>query len=241
MPADFSARAAMQRISQVSGGLSTRAIPRPTLRAVGDESGDLSFEGFACVTDAPYVLQDWLGEFTETVARGAFTKTLAEKADCPFKLNHDGITLARTKSGTMDLREITDPADDPSGLGLTGLWVNARLDRKSPAVQTIQSAMERGDVDEMSFAFWVTRQEWSPDFMQRTIQEVNLNKGDVSVVNYGANPHTAGAKLRARDLDFLTEDEARAALARLKARFKTEPTAPVGSGGMTVADVLSFV
>jgi hypothetical protein len=52
--------------------------------------------------------------------------------------------------------------------------------------------MDRGDLDEMSFAFRVTRQEWSPDYSQRDITEVNLNKGDVSIVNYGANPHTAG-------------------------------------------------
>jgi hypothetical protein len=44
----------------------------------------------------------------------------------------------------------------------------------------------------MSFAFRVTRQEWSPDYSQRDITEVNLSKGDVSIVNYGANPHTAG-------------------------------------------------
>jgi hypothetical protein len=52
--------------------------------------------------------------------------------------------------------------------------------------------MERGDLDEMSFAFRVTRQEWNDAYTERWINEVNLNKGDVSIVNYGANPHTGG-------------------------------------------------
>jgi phage head maturation protease len=74
----------------------------------------------------------------------------------------------------------------------TGLHVEADLDPRNGQVADIRSAMERGDLDEMSFAFRVTRQEWSPDYSQRDITEVNMNKGDVSIVNYGANPHTSG-------------------------------------------------
>jgi HK97 family phage prohead protease len=107
----------------------------------------------------------------------------------PFKVNHGGITLARTKSGTMRLAEDS-----------TGLHVEADLDPRSPDVQALRSAMERGDLDEMSFAFRVNSQEWSPDWSQRDITEVDLNKGDVSAVNYGANPATAGAVLRSRDV-----------------------------------------
>ena len=55
--------------------------------------------------------------------------------------------------------------------------------------------MERGDIDEMSFAFQVIRQQWSPDFDQRDILAVSLNKGAVSIVNHGANPATLGAGL----------------------------------------------
>jgi HK97 family phage prohead protease len=161
------------------------------MRAKPDGTGGelLHFSGYASVTESPYEMEDWLGDYTEVVRHGAFAKTLAEGADVPFKLNHDGITLARTKSGTLQLSEDS-----------TGLLAEADLDPSSPAVQTIRSAMERGDLDEMSFAFRVTRQEWSPDFTQRDILEVNLNRGDVSVVNYGANPATTGATLRGRDV-----------------------------------------
>jgi HK97 family phage prohead protease len=168
------------------------------LRSHADGTGgeNLRFTGYASVTETPYEMNDWLGEYTEVVRRGAFTKTLSEGADVPFKVNHDGITLARTKSGTMRLSEDS-----------TGLYVEADLDPSSPAVQTLRSAMERGDLDEMSFGFRVTRQEWSPDYTQRDITEVNLSKGDVSVVNYGANPATGGlTSLRGRDLEMLLRD-----------------------------------
>jgi HK97 family phage prohead protease len=196
--------------------LQRRAVPfrDVELRAKPDGSGGdaLTFTGYACITEAGYEMSDWLGPFTEVVRQGAFTKTLAENADVPFLVNHDGLTLARTKSGTMRLAE-----DD------TGLHTEADLDPASPHVQALRSAMDRGDVDEMSFAFWITRQQWSPDFDQRDILEVNLNKGDVSVVNYGANPNTAGAQLNSREvatqLQRLTADERRDVFDRLAAEF----------------------
>lgn len=184
------------------------------LRSQPDGTGGevLRFSGYASVTEAPYEMEDWLGAYTEVVRRGAFAKTLAEGADVPFKVNHDGITLARTKSGTLRLSEDS-----------TGLLAEADLDPSSPAVQTLRSAMERGDIDEMSFAFRVTRQEWSPDYTQRDILEVNLNKGDVSAVNFGANPHTAGATMSARDLathlERLSAEGRREVFERLAAEF----------------------
>ncbi|MCW7941760.1 hypothetical protein AAW14_06490 [Streptomyces hygroscopicus] len=188
------------------------------LRALPDGTGGekLVFDGYACVTDEPYEMCDWLGPFTEVVRAGAFTKTLSEGADVPFKINHEGMTLARTKSGTMRLAEDT-----------TGLHVEADLDPSNPQVQALRSAMDRGDIDEMSFAFWVTRQTWSPDFEQRDILEVNLNKGDVSAVNYGANPATAGAVLHARELqahlERLPADERKQVFDRLAREFDQGP------------------
>lgn len=158
-------------------------------KANGTGGDTLTFTGYACVTEQGYEMEDWLGPYTEVVRSGAFKKTLSEGADVPFLVNHGGMTLARTKSGTMRLSE-----DD------TGLYTEADLDPANSTVRDLQSAMDRGDIDEMSFGFWVTRQQWSPDFDQRDILEVNLNKGDVSIVNYAANPATAGAQLNARQL-----------------------------------------
>lgn len=172
----------------------------------GMGGSDLLFTGYACVTcrdhnddSAAYEMEDMFGTFTESVVRGAFTKTLSQNADVAFLLNHDGITLARTKPGTLKLAE-----DD------RGLHTEARLDPSNPVVQQIRSGVERGDLDEMSFAFRPTRQEWSEDYDRRWLTEVNIHQGDVSVVNYGANPHTAGlVSVRSSQP---TEDEVREAL-----------------------------
>jgi len=172
---DFSSRAERRNVRE------DRSRPIDGCEIREQANGTLRFTGYASVTETPYEMQDWLGDYTEVVRAGAFAKTLSEGADVPFKLNHDGMTLARTKSGTMRLSEDS-----------TGLHVEADLDPANGQVRDIRSAMDQGDLDEMSFAFRVTRQEWSPDYSQRDITEVNLNKGDVSIVNYGANPHTAG-------------------------------------------------
>jgi HK97 family phage prohead protease len=68
----------------------------------------------------------------------------------------------------------------------------APLDLRNPRVQELQSAMDRGDVDEMSFAFRVTRQEWNADYTERVIREFDLGVqgSDVSVVTNPANPAT---------------------------------------------------
>jgi len=131
------------------------------------------------------------GPFTETIAAGAFRKTLSDGADVAFLLNHTGMTLARTKPGTLKLSEVTEPMSSPV-LGVTGLHSEALLDPKNPQVQAMRSAVERSDLDEMSFAFRVVRERWSEAYDQRVIQEVNMQNGDVSLVNFGASPWTGG-------------------------------------------------
>lgn len=189
----------MTRLLEVRGALyGSRLRERRFITAasvpfqiVRDADGETpkGLRGYASVTDAPYTIRDYLGEYTETVARGAFAKALRENDDVRLLVNHDGIPLARTASATMALREVTNPNDDPFGKGMTGLWVEVQeLDSASPLVQTVRSAMERGDLAEMSFAFRVTRQEWNGEYTERIIREVQLF--DVSVVTYPANPAT---------------------------------------------------
>ena len=134
--------------------------------------------------------------WTERVDPGAFRKTLAAKPDLHLLVNHEGLPLARTKSGTLRLS--TDAR---------GLQVEADLDRSDPDVQRLETKMRRGDLDEMSFAFRVKADRWTNDKGEpstresgtiRTLTEVSLHKGDVSVVNWGANPATS-ASLRSVD------------------------------------------
>ncbi|WP_353809151.1 HK97 family phage prohead protease [Agromyces sp. SYSU T00194] len=146
-------------------------------------------EGVASVVDTWYEMYDFWGPFDERVASGAFDKTLAANPDVAFLLNHRGMTMARTRSGTLDL-----------GLNEHGdLAPVAFLNPKRQDVRDLVTAIEDEDVDQMSFAFRIIGGEWSPDYSAYTITEVDLDRGDVSAVNFGANPYTsisARAKLQ---------------------------------------------
>lgn len=176
-----------------------RAIPleRIEFRADEDDDNTLHLEGYAS-TFEPYEMYGGpaQGGWIEQLDKRAFDKTLREKPDLHLLINHAGMPLARTKSGTLQLS--TDNH---------GLKVRAQLDKRDPEVQALAVKMERGDMDEMSFAFRVKSQTWSstdefPDDPQayRIINEVSLHKGDVSVVNWGANPTTHAEVLSAPDL-----------------------------------------
>lgn len=138
--------------------------------------------GYASVAETGYDVYGGpeRGGWIETVKRGAFDVTLANKPDVSFLINHEGAPLARTKSGTLQLR-----SDN------TGLESEATIDRRDPEGQALEVKMERGDLDQMSFGFRVTRQSWNEDYTERDITEVNLDNGDVSIVNWPANPATS--------------------------------------------------
>lgn len=157
------------------------------LRATSDAT--LTLTGYASVFERGYEMYGGpeRGGWVEIVDRRAFDETLKRKPDVHLLVNHEGLPLARTKSGTLSLS--TDS---------TGLKVDADLDRSDPDVQRLEVKMGRGDMDEMSFAFRTIRHEWNDDESERRLLELNLDKGDVSVVNFGASPHTS-AGLRAHD------------------------------------------
>jgi HK97 family phage prohead protease len=140
-----------------------------------DKNGQPHLQGWASVTETPYPY----AFFTETIKRGAFTKTLAANPDVALLVNHDGLPLARTPV-TLQLRE-----DD------RGLRVDATLDGDDPDVQRILPKVRRGDLGAMSFAFQVTDQQWNDDYDVRDIYGVDLNHGDVSIVTMPANPAAA--------------------------------------------------
>jgi len=155
-----------------------------TLRMDAPTDGPLQFSGYASTVDQPYQVNDFLGSYSETIARGAFDKTLAEGDDVRLLINHDGLPLARYTGRGIDGGDTMNLSADS-----TGLRVDALLDRNDPDVQRIEPKMRRNDLTQMSFGFQVTRQEWSKDYSERTIKELKLF--DVSVVTYPANPSTS--------------------------------------------------
>lgn len=176
----------MARRDNLRGAPERRSVSVPfEVRSAADT---LKLDGYASVFDADYEVMGgppwgWI----ERVDKGAFAETLKRGPDVHLLVNHEGLPLARTRSGTLKLS-----TDDH------GLRVLAELDRTDPDVQRIEPKMRRGDLDEMSFAFRVIRDEWNGDEQSdRTLMEVSLDKGDVSVVNFGANPATSVELTRA--------------------------------------------
>jgi HK97 family phage prohead protease len=146
-----------------------------------------TIEGHASTFNQPYSM----GWYTEIVAPGAFTRTLKNSPDVTLLINHEGLPLARTRSGTLELSE------DKSGL-----YTRATLDASDPDVRRLVPKMARGDMDKMSFGFGMDPDdgdEWSDDSTTRTMRNLNLDGGDVSIVTHPANPN-ATAAMRSRML-----------------------------------------
>jgi HK97 family phage prohead protease len=75
------------------------------------------------------------------------------------------------------------------------LRVEAELDPMNPDAARIMSAMKRGDLSQMSFAFRTIKDNWNTDRSVRELREVQLF--DVSVVTFPAYEQTV-AELRKR-------------------------------------------
>jgi len=150
-----------------------------------DESEGWNLRGYATVYNYAYPIAGGPenGGWMEIIERGATSKSIKDGASVPLLLNHDGLPLARSGGVNPTMELISDDF---------GLRVDADLDPASPYAQSVRSAITRGDVEAMSFAFVVQRQEWvdSPagPKTERRIKELRLH--DVSAVNEPANPST---------------------------------------------------
>lgn len=154
-----------------------KAVAYTTLEMRAATEGN-TLVGYAAVFDSPSEPMP----FREFVRRGAFTKTLKDGADVRLLIDHEGVPLARTKSGTLQLIE-----DE------RGLRVEAELDPTNPDAARIMSALRRGDLSQMSFAFRVVKDSWNKERTVRELREVQLY--DVSVVTFPAYEATV-AELR---------------------------------------------
>lgn len=155
------------------------------IRAAAD--GSFKVEGYAAVFNQE---TDIGGIFREVIRPGAFTNALKRGDDVTFLINHGGLPLARTRSGTLKLTE-----DDH------GLKVSTQLDGEDPDVKSIVRKMQRGDLDKMSFAFSVPEggQNWLGSADELDLREVtDTMLFDVSIVNEPAFSGTSIA-LRSRD------------------------------------------
>jgi len=181
-----------------------RALSEPVeLRQ--EDNGPIRVAGYAAVFNQETNIG---GYFTETIAPGAFTSALDRGDDVVFLVNHDGLPLARTRSGTLRLTQ-----DE------RGLYIESELDPSDPDVRAIVPKMKRGDLDKMSFAFIPTRQSWddSGDMPKRMIEDLQLF--DVAIVT---TPAYDGTEIGLRSLQKYRDEQQKSQAARrlrMKARL----------------------
>jgi HK97 family phage prohead protease len=157
-----------------------RCVPTQfEIRAKQDGTGSTKYviEGHGAVFNR---LSQNLGGFVEQVDPGAFKRTLGDNPDARGLINHDpSLLLGRTRSGTMRL------STDNIGLA---------YEIDSPDTQYARDlivSMERGDIDQSSFAFYVmpNGDEWGQTdqgMPLRTLTALSIHNGDVSPVTYPA-------------------------------------------------------
>jgi len=144
------------------------------VRAEGDSGPGLV--GYAAVFNVEANIG---GAFIETVAPGAFTNVLEAEPDTRALVNHDpNLVLGRTPK-TLRLEQ------DEHGL---------KVEVDLPDTQVARDLVvliDRGDVDEMSYAFTVAADEMdsSGEVPKRTITEIG-ELFDVTVATYGAFKQT---------------------------------------------------
>ena len=131
--------------------------------AVGVTASGRTLTGYCAVFNA----ETRIGGFTESIAPGAFTATLASGRDVLALRDHQpDALLGRTSSGTLTL------AEDAKGL---------RFDLKLPDTQPgrdLVALAERGDLGGMSFGFIATDEAWTGD--KRELRAVDLR--EISVI-----------------------------------------------------------
>ena len=160
-----------------------RAWPLERLEIRAGEGSPPMIDGYAAVFGQ---LSVDLGGFRERIAPGAFERSLADNDIRALWDHNSQYVLGRNRANTLELTE------DEHGLAV----------RMRPPATTwagdLLASMGRGDVNQMSFGFFVRQDEWieDPDVgLVRVLRDVDLF--DVSVVTYPAYPMTS-AEARAR-------------------------------------------
>lgn len=145
------------------------------------DDGKRVIEGYAAVFDQVASI----GLFDEVIRRGAFSETLSKKPDVRATIEHEGglTTIGRTTAGTLELQE------DDHGLRVK-IWPPDTQAGRDAAI-----LLERGDINQMSFAFRVPeggdeRVRGKDARWLRVLKQIDLNDGDVALVSYPAYSST---------------------------------------------------
>ena len=183
-------------------------------RAVEDEVGVIV--GTPIVFNQDTVIRDWAGEFIERIDPKALATT--DMKDVRLFVNHDmsKIALARSKNGNGTMSFTVDDS---------GVHMRAILDIENNAeARALYGAIQRGDLDGMSFGFRVRGQEWSnleSDLPTRTITDISIIH-EVSAVNFPAYQQTSISARSTEETDYSPLVEAREKRAEETANIEIE-------------------
>jgi len=159
----------LERRVVVADGLEVREI-------AADGQATPRLVGYAAVFNSlSEMLPSDKGTFREVIRPGAFRDTLAKGADVRLLINHEGLPLARTKSGTMRLSE-----------DARGLKMEADLDPNDPDAKSVLGKIRRGDLSQMSFGFVTRADHWRQESGGLVRDLLGVDLLDVSVVTYPA-------------------------------------------------------
>lgn len=142
----------------------SRAFDFTIARSENTDDG-LTLEGYAAVFESPTQIDSWEGQFTETLARGAFAKTISERTPV-LQFDHGTHPMI----GSIPLGSIQHLREDDKGL-----FVRARLSNNW-LIEPVRDAIADGGVSGMSFRFSVPdgKDTWNRGRTERTIHEVRL-------------------------------------------------------------------
>ena len=185
-----------------------RYIPNAELRVEQRDGEAPKIVGYAAVFNS---LSENLGGFREMIKPGAFKKSLDN--DVRALIDHEsGKVLGRSKAGTLRMEE------DDNGL-------RVEIDPPDTTIaRDLMESMRRGDIDQMSFGFFVKSDNWRKQDGEniRELEEVDLF--DVSVVTFPAYPATS---VHVRSL---TED-----VNQETVKIPEDPKPPVGDADFAYA------
>lgn len=197
--------------------LITRAYTA-TFRASDKEEERGVIEGTPIVFDQDTTIMDWCGTFIERIDKNALKD--ADMKDVRLFVNHDTnkIALARSKNGNEN-STMSFTIDDE------GVHMRAVLDvDNNSEARALYSAIQRGDMDGMSFMFRIKSQEWKDidsETPTRIIKEISIVH-EVSVVNFPAYPQTSVNARASGETDYSPLAEAREAHAKEVAQAESE-------------------
>jgi HK97 family phage prohead protease len=172
-------------VSYMTEQVETRRVTVSDFELRANESGDgMSFTGYAAVFNSPSEPLP----FIETIAPGAFARSLKARNNIRMYMNHDSsMLLATTRAKTLRLQEDSK-----------GLLASADLPETSVG-KDLSILMKRGDVTSMSFGFTVPSggDRWSEDGMNRELRQIKLF--EVSVVTGFPAYSATSAQVRSFD------------------------------------------